>query len=109
MILRSCFSISSTYYTLQLQLTSCLRLSLENRHLPTSFIEMIATANVSEGISSIDGSELMSFTAAVYEYNTRTRVEVEVSNVFLAIRVVLHMLILLVVLEICSRPREARV
>jgi len=44
---------------------------------------MIAAANVSEGITRIDGSELMSFTAAVYEYNTRTRVEIEVCDVLL--------------------------
>ncbi len=69
---------------------------------------MIAAANVSEGITPIDGSELMSFTAAVYEYNTRTRVEIEVCDVLLA-RAVLQLLMLLVVLEICSRPREAGV
>lgn len=74
-------SLSSTNYALQLQLTSCLRLSLENRHLPTSFIEMIAAVNVSEDITPIDGSDLTSFTGTIYEYNTKARMEMEVRGV----------------------------
>ena len=83
-------TLSSTNYMLQLQLTSCLRLSLENRHLPTSFIEMIAAINVSEDITPIDGSDLMSFTGVIYEYSTRARMEAEVRDVPFLLRYLCH-------------------
>jgi hypothetical protein len=88
---------------LQLQLGSCLRLSLENHRLPTSSIEMIAAGTVTEDIAPLNDSGLMSFAAVIFEYSSRLRSEVEVAIIPVLPCTMPQSLISIVVFEICFR------